>query len=83
MKAPPPAVRLPLEALGAATLGVVESLGRFGAFLGQALAMSGGSYAIFVERPIALVMLLAVLALLVLSLRDALKRSQTGWRGGG
>lgn len=39
MNAPPPAVRLPVEALGAATLRVVESLGRFGAFFGSAVAI--------------------------------------------
>ena len=50
--------------------------------LGQSLAMSGGSYGIFLDRPIALTMLIMVLALLGLSLRDALKRQRGGWRTG-
>ena len=39
MKAPLPAVLRPVEALGDRTLGTVESVGRFGAFLGQAIAV--------------------------------------------
>jgi len=52
--------------------------------LGQSLAMSGGSYAIFMQRPIALAMLIGVLALLALSLRDALatRRGRADWRTG-
>jgi putative tricarboxylic transport membrane protein len=48
--------------------------------LGQSLAMSGGSYAIFLERPIALGMLALALALLALSLRGALAPRRGGWR---
>ncbi|MCK6450300.1 MAG: tripartite tricarboxylate transporter permease [Alphaproteobacteria bacterium] len=48
--------------------------------LGQSLAMSGGSYAIFAERPIVLVMLLALAALLLASLWGAFQRGG-GWRG--
>ncbi len=52
--------------------------------LGQSLAMSGGSYAIFMQRPIALAMLIGVLALWALSLRDALatRRGRADWRTG-
>jgi putative tricarboxylic transport membrane protein len=45
----------------------------------QSLAMSGGSYLIFVTRPIAVVMLLVGLALLLLSVRSALSGA-LGWR---
>ncbi|MGQ0674511.1 MAG: tripartite tricarboxylate transporter permease [Rhodospirillales bacterium] len=48
--------------------------------LGQSLAMSGGSYAIFFERPIVLGMLACVLALLALGLRDAIAIKRAGWR---
>jgi len=48
--------------------------------LGQSLAMSGGSYAIFFQRPIALTMLAAASALLALSLRDAAGYGRRGWR---
>lgn len=40
MTEPLPAVARPVEALGAATLRIVESLGRFGAFLGEAIVVS-------------------------------------------
>jgi putative tricarboxylic transport membrane protein len=45
----------------------------------QSLAMSGGSYLIFLTRPIAVVMLLVGLALLLLSFRSALSGA-LGWR---
>jgi putative tricarboxylic transport membrane protein len=48
--------------------------------LGQSLAMSGGSYAIFFQRPIALAMLVAVLALAALSLRGLAGPGRRGWR---
>jgi phospholipid/cholesterol/gamma-HCH transport system permease protein len=40
MTEPLPAVARPVEALGEATLRIVESLGRFGAFLGEALTVA-------------------------------------------
>jgi len=48
--------------------------------LRQSLALSDGSYAIFVTRPIALTMLLIGAAILLLSLCPLLFRRGTGWR---
>jgi putative tricarboxylic transport membrane protein len=45
----------------------------------QSLAMSAGSYGIFVTRPLTTVMLLVGLALLLLGLRPFLTRA-VGWR---
>ena len=45
----------------------------------QSLAMSAGSYAIFVTRPIASVMLLVALTLLLLGLRPTFAAT-AGWR---
>jgi TctA family transporter len=47
--------------------------------LRQSLALSGGSYGIFLERPIALVMLVLGLILLVLALKPVLFKSRD-WR---
>jgi putative tricarboxylic transport membrane protein len=47
--------------------------------LRQSLAMSGGSYAIFIQRPIAVVMLVLGLLLLVLALKPMLFKSRD-WR---
>jgi putative tricarboxylic transport membrane protein len=48
--------------------------------LGQSLAMSGGSYAIFFQRPIALAMLGGLAAPLALNLARAFAPARRGWR---
>lgn len=45
----------------------------------QALAMSGGSYLVFVERPITVAILGGVVVLAVVTLVSALRKS-AGWR---
>jgi putative tricarboxylic transport membrane protein len=47
--------------------------------LRQSLAMSAGSYAILIERPIAATMFAAVILLLIVSLGPSMARSG-GWR---